>query len=78
MGHDYQVPVDKHDSDEKFTLPPPPDPLDGVEGRIFKFRYNSVSCQYFMEISHSDRGTKITKHIKCDFRSKACVCTPET
>ena len=45
MGHDYQLPVDKHDSDKKIT--PPPDPLGGVKGRIFKFRYNSVSCQYF-------------------------------
>ena len=45
MDHDYQVPVDKHDSDKK--LPHPPDPLGGVKGRIFKFRYNSVSCQYF-------------------------------
>ena len=33
------MPVDKHDSDETFTLPP--DPLVGVKGRIFKFRYNS-------------------------------------
>ena len=46
MGHGYQVPVDKHDSDESFT--PPPDPLVGVKGRIFKFRYNSVRCQYFL------------------------------
>ena len=45
MGHGYQVPVDKHDSDETFS--PPPDPLVGVKGRIFKFRYNSVRCQYF-------------------------------
>ena len=45
MGHGYQVPVDKHDSDETFT--PPPDPLVGVKGRIFKFRYNSVRCKYF-------------------------------
>ena len=77
MGHDYQVPVDKHDSDKK-KLPHPPDPLGGVKGRIYKFRYNSVSCQYFTEISHSYRGTKNTKHIKRDFRLKACVCTPET
>ena len=76
MGHDYQVPVDKHDSDKKMT--PPPDPLGGVKGRIFKFRYNSESCQMFTKISHSYRGTKIQKHIKRDFRSKACVRTPET
>ena len=57
MGHDYQVPVDKHDSDKK--IPNPPDPLGGVKGRIFKFRYNSESCHYFTEISHSYRGTKI-------------------
>ena len=45
MGHDYQVPVDKHDSDKK--IPKPPDPFGRVKGRIFKFRYNSESCQYF-------------------------------
>ena len=45
MGHGYQVPVDKHDSMKH--LPHPPDPLVGVKGRIFKFRYNSVRCQYF-------------------------------
>ena len=30
-------------------IPNPPDPLGGVKGRIFKFRYNSESCQYFYE-----------------------------
>ena len=56
--------------------PPPPDPIGGVKGQIFKFPNNSVSCQYFfMEISHADRGTINMKHIKRDFRSKACVLT---
>ena len=76
MDHDYQVPVDKHDSDQK--LPQPPDPLGGVKGRIFKFRYNSVSCQYFYGNFAFIQRYKNTKHIKHDFRSKACVCTPET
>ena len=40
------MPVDKHDSDKK-KLPLRPDPLGGFKGQIFKFRNNSVSCQYF-------------------------------
>ena len=66
--------VDKHDSG--FTLPHPPDPLGVVKGQIFKFRNNSVRCQYFTEISHADRGTINLKHITRDFRSKTCVRSP--
>ena len=64
------MPVDKHESDNSFTHP---DPEGGVKGHVFKFCNNSVSCQYFKELSHADRGTINTKHIKRDFRSKACV-----
>ena len=78
MDHDYQVPVDKHDSDKKLPHPPHPDHLGGVKGRIFKFRYNSVSCQYFYGNFAFIQRYKNTKHIKRDFRSKACVCTPDT
>ena len=46
IGHGYPVPVDKHDSDKKFT--PPLDPLGGVKCKIFKFYNNSVSCQQFL------------------------------
>ena len=38
IGHDYPVPLDKHDSDANFTTPP--------KGQILKFHNNSVSCQY--------------------------------
>ena len=76
MGHDYQVPVDKHDSDKK--IPNPLDPLGGVKGRIFKFSYKSESCQYFYGNFEIIQRYKNTKHIKRDFRSNACVRTPET
>ena len=41
IGHDYQVPVDKHERDK--VLPQTPDPLGGVKGhwQIFKFCNNS-------------------------------------
>ena len=76
MGHDYQMPEDKHDSDETFT--PPPDPLVGVKDRIFKFRYNSARYQYFYGNFAFRQRYKKTKHIKRDFRWKAFVCTPGT
>ena len=40
MGHDYPVPVDKHDSDKKTY--PTPDPLGGIKGQIFKFQQTDV------------------------------------
>ena len=45
---------------------PPPDPLSGVKGQIFKFHNNSV-VNIFTEISHADRGTTDKKHINRDF-----------
>ena len=44
FGHDYQVPVDKHDSDQNFT--PHHRLLGGVKGQIFS--NNSVSRQHFL------------------------------
>ena len=38
IGHDYPVPVDKHDSGSNFT--PSPDPLGWVQGQIFLFHNN--------------------------------------
>ena len=58
MGHDYQVPVDKPDSDKKKTNPP--DPLGGIKGRIFNFAITQKVVNIFTEISHSYRGTKNT------------------
>ena len=69
IGHDYPVPVDKHDNDYISTQSL--DPIGGVRGQVFKFCNNSVSCtQFFTEISHADRGTIHMKHIKSDLRSK--------
>ena len=75
MGHDYQVPVDKHDSDKENT--PHPDPLGGVKGRIFKFRYNSVSGQYFYGNFAFRQRYKNTKHIKRDFRTCRMSVPPD-
>ena len=38
IGHDYPVPVDKHNSDENFTPPPPPlTPSVGSKGKYLNF-----------------------------------------
>ena len=44
----------------------------GSKGQIFKFCNDTVSCQYFTEILHADKGTIVIKHIKQDLSLKAC------
>ena len=44
VGHDYPVPVDKHDM---FKILPHPLTPCGVNSQIFKVCNNSVICQYF-------------------------------
>ena len=57
-------------------LPELTDPLDGVKGQIFKFRNNSVSCQYFLlKFLHADRGKINIKHINA-FLNRSPVSDP--
>ena len=52
-----------------------PDPLGKVKGQVIKF-CNEVSCQYFTEIPHADRGRIDMKHIKQYFSLRVWVRPP--
>ena len=53
-----------------------PHPQVGSKVKYLNFAITKSVMNFFNEISHADRGTINMKHIKCDFRSKACVGSP--
>ena len=76
MSHGYQVPVDKHDSDETFT--PSPDPLVGVKGRVFKFRYNSVRSIFLRKFRIQTEVQKIRNISNVIFDGRPLYVPPGT
>ena len=56
--------------------PHPPEHLGGVKGQILEFHNYSKAVNVFTESLLADRGTINMKHIKRDFRLKACVSPP--